>query len=316
MKTEHLHSLRVIAQCGSINKAAKELYTSQPALSAIVSSLEKELGAPLIERSKNGITLTDLGQRVVNDSEEILNYISHWNDIANLKSDQGPAGIVRIGTFNMAGDIILPLVVAKAAEQYPHISIECSSIPHANLIEYLNSDILDIGIIGLSPINQSFIEQIPKDKHWQFDIIYQENYKAFISTKNSLASQTEITIEDACNTGLPFVYNLTNSFSNEYPYLDEIIAPHNLKNFKLNSYASAMNLVAKNKAIALYPEIAKENNYYIATGLIKDIILTDTQFVCIHCLISKRNKYCTTVEKIAKQLIVEAYSEYTNPANN
>lgn len=68
MKTEHLHCLRVIAQCGSINKASKILYTSQPGLSSIIASLEKELGAPLVERSKKGITLTPLGQKVVADS--------------------------------------------------------------------------------------------------------------------------------------------------------------------------------------------------------------------------------------------------------
>mgnify|MGYP002554018115 CR=1 FL=1 len=312
MKTEHLHSLRIIAQCGSLNKAAKALYTSQPALSAIVSSLEKELGAPLIERSKSGITLTEFGKQVVEDSEEVLNYISHWNDIASLESEQGPSGTVRIGTFNMAGDVICPSVVAKAFDRYPNISIECCSIPHYNLMEYLNTDTLDIGVLGLSPINQSFIEQITKDKHWQFDIIYKEDYKAFVSSDHPLAQEKEITIEDILNSGLPFVYNLTNSFSNEFPYLDDIIPTHSSKNFKLNSYTAAMKLVALNKAIALYPDIARENNYYITTGKIASLTISDTQFICMHCLISKRNKYCSSIERIVKKLIMEAYSEFKN----
>lgn len=312
MKTEHLYSLRVIAQCGSINKAAKVLFTSQPALSAVVSSLERELGAPLIERSRSGITLTELGKNVVKDSEEILNYVSKWTDFANTKNKHSIFGTVHIGTFNMAGDVILPKVIEKTINTYPNISVECCSIPHNNLIEYINNDQLDIGVLGLSPINQSFIEQVAKDKHWQFDILHKEDYKAFISSLHPLSSHSEITVQEAIDSGLPFVYNLTNSFSNEFTYLDEIISSYNVNNIKVNSYHAAMNIVAQNLAIAFYPEIASENNYYIATEKVKSITLSDTQFICMHCLISRRTKYCSSAEKIVSNFIKGIYSEYNS----
>ena len=51
-----------IARCGSFNKAAGELGYSQPNLWHIVNNLEDELGAKLFHRSRQGVTLTDAGE--------------------------------------------------------------------------------------------------------------------------------------------------------------------------------------------------------------------------------------------------------------
>lgn len=311
MKTEYLHCLRIVAQCGSINKASKILYTSQPGLSSIIASLEKELGAPLVERSKKGITLTPLGKKVVEDSEEILNYVSSWSDFSSADSMYGIKGKVRIGTFNMAGNIILPEVVIKSLDEHPNISVECCAIPQYNLLQYINNDAIDIGIIGLTPTNKTVVEQISKNKHWQYDILYKEDYNVFVSSQNELASESEITVEMALNCKLPIVYNLTEGFFNEFSYLDEIIEKRNPpNNIKMHSFSAAMAIVAKNRAIAMYPSFGKKNNYYMAIDAVKCIPLTNTSFTCLHGLISRRNKYRSRAEKVVITYIQESYNNH------
>jgi molybdate transport repressor ModE-like protein len=54
------HFLRV-AELGSINRAAKELGLSQPALSRSLSQLEQDLGQQLVVRCRTGITITEAG---------------------------------------------------------------------------------------------------------------------------------------------------------------------------------------------------------------------------------------------------------------
>lgn len=317
MKTEHLYCLRIVAQCGSINKAAKLLYTSQPGLSAIIASLEKELGAPLVERSKKGITLTSLGKKVVEDSEEILNYISSWTDLSSSNSSFGPSGKVRIGTFNMAGNIILPDVTENLLDEFPNISIECCTIPQYNLLQYINNDALDLGIIGLTPSNQDVLNQISKNKHWQYDILYKEDYNLFVSTENSLSKEKEVTVERALKCNLPLVYNLTDGFFNEFSYLDEMIDTNDqLNNIKIHSFSAAMNIVAKNRAIAMYPGFGRINNYFIAIGKVKCIPLSNTSFSCLHCLVSRRSKYRSHVEKIVFDCISKFYNKYINICSN
>ena len=52
-----------ISKCGSINKAAQMLYVSQSHLGKIIHDLEETIGAPLLNRSRQGVTLTPEGVR-------------------------------------------------------------------------------------------------------------------------------------------------------------------------------------------------------------------------------------------------------------
>ena len=50
-----------VARCGSINKAAKEMFISQPQLSHIIQTIEEEVGFALIQRTSQGSRLTQNG---------------------------------------------------------------------------------------------------------------------------------------------------------------------------------------------------------------------------------------------------------------
>ncbi len=67
MTLTQLNYLITIAETKSINKAAEQLYVSQPSLTSAVQELEKELGITLFYRSGRGVTLT-------NDGAEFLQY--------------------------------------------------------------------------------------------------------------------------------------------------------------------------------------------------------------------------------------------------
>lgn len=58
MKLEEMKYFVEIVKARSINQASKTLFVAQPALSRMLTALEKELGFPLLERSKHGITPT------------------------------------------------------------------------------------------------------------------------------------------------------------------------------------------------------------------------------------------------------------------
>ena len=67
MTLNQLNYVITIAEQGSINKAAQQLYISQPSLTSAVQELERELGIVLFHRSGRGVTLT-------NDGGEFLLY--------------------------------------------------------------------------------------------------------------------------------------------------------------------------------------------------------------------------------------------------
>lgn len=72
MTLQQLRYLLAVANHGSINAAAKELYVSQPSISAAISSLEKEFGFEIFERTNKGILLTPKGKQLLKRAKHLL----------------------------------------------------------------------------------------------------------------------------------------------------------------------------------------------------------------------------------------------------
>lgn len=83
MEIKQLEYFVAASECGSFNKAAQCLYTSQPNVSKVVSSLEKELGRELFERKSKGIQLTPYGETVWEYAQSVLKNVSIINSMAS-----------------------------------------------------------------------------------------------------------------------------------------------------------------------------------------------------------------------------------------
>ena len=76
MKMKQLEYLIKIAECGSISKAAQELYISQPSLTKAISGLEEEFHVQLLLRKPRGVELTIEGK-------SFLHY-NHYDSMAQV----------------------------------------------------------------------------------------------------------------------------------------------------------------------------------------------------------------------------------------
>ena len=72
LKMEYFYYMKEVCQTGSINRAAENLYISQPYLSQTLRKIEQQLGVTLLKRSNKGISLTDAGKEFLNISKEII----------------------------------------------------------------------------------------------------------------------------------------------------------------------------------------------------------------------------------------------------
>ncbi|MBI5202122.1 MAG: LysR family transcriptional regulator, partial [Elusimicrobia bacterium] len=68
----HLYYFWVVAKAGSITAARERLLLAQPTLSLQLAQLERACGGRLLERSRQGVTLTPLGQQVFEHCERIF----------------------------------------------------------------------------------------------------------------------------------------------------------------------------------------------------------------------------------------------------
>lgn len=89
MKLEHLEYFTAIARCGSINRAARQLYVSQPHLSRIIKDIEEEAGVALLERRRQGVVLTPEGEVYLQHAQRILEDMARLNAFGKQRKTQG-----------------------------------------------------------------------------------------------------------------------------------------------------------------------------------------------------------------------------------
>ena len=135
----------------SFTQAAEKLNITQQTLSAHIAGVEKELGVQLVERSVP-LKLTYAG-------EVFLNYAKGFQDSKRkLMHEMGEIthderGCLRVGVASTRGHIIMPRVISRFREVYPHVSVELHEAENFELIEGLKSGYLDI-IVAYVPFVQ------------------------------------------------------------------------------------------------------------------------------------------------------------------
>jgi DNA-binding transcriptional LysR family regulator len=106
-----LEALRAVAAEGSVIGAARRLEVSQPTITHHLASLERHLGAPLVERTARGTTLTDLGTLLLGRATDVLERLASAEAEVRSLARHGVVTL-RIGTFPTAGATLLPRAVA------------------------------------------------------------------------------------------------------------------------------------------------------------------------------------------------------------
>ncbi|MGR7910127.1 LysR family transcriptional regulator [Lysinibacillus capsici] len=154
-----------VVELGSFTETAETLNMTQSAVSHAVASLESEWGVSLLIRDrKKGITLTEMGQKILPHIREILKRVEVINqEIALMTSLE--TGIIRIGTFASASSCLLPKLLAKFRKKHPKIEFKFYEGTYEEITEWLGSGIIDIGFVvkGKSSSNYDLVPLI-KDK--------------------------------------------------------------------------------------------------------------------------------------------------------
>lgn len=140
-----------VAKYGSISKAAKYSFTSQPAVSKAIKKLEEELNIQLFYRNLNGVLLTDKGKELLYFVEK-----SYSNLIiaerTMLETENLERGKLSIGMPSNIGSFFLFDKIIDFHKKYPNIEITIITGSTFNLINLLDSHKVDF-VIDTSPIN-------------------------------------------------------------------------------------------------------------------------------------------------------------------
>lgn len=138
-----------VAKCGSLTKAAEELYISQPAVSQAIKQLETQLGTSLFNRLHKGMELSvQGGELVYPDVERALQLLNGVEDrLSEMRTTA--TGTLRIGASETIFQYCLAEKIVEFHELYPQVKFELITSTSPRTIEQLKGDRCDIGFLNL-----------------------------------------------------------------------------------------------------------------------------------------------------------------------
>jgi LysR family cys regulon transcriptional activator len=147
MKLHQLRYLAAVAQSGlNITAAAQKLHTSQPGVSKQIKLLEDELGFQIFVREGRNLTrITPAGQQVIDRALRILQEAQSIKDLSTELRDEG-RGALSIGTTHTQARYVLPDVIHKFRDRYPHVRLNLHQGTSEQIAEMVAHDRIDCAI--------------------------------------------------------------------------------------------------------------------------------------------------------------------------
>ena len=235
--------------------AANHCFVTQPTLSMQIQKLEEELNVIIFDRSKQPIVPTDIGAKILKQAKIILRESEKLQNI--IDSETGNyKGTLKIGIIPTIAPYLIPLFIKSFVETYPSIELIIDEITTNEILNSLDRDLIDVGILALPINNNGLIEQT----------LYYEPFVAYISRNHRLFSKKELDVDDLSTDDLLLlkeshclrghVLKLCKSNEREWKENERKVL------FESGSIDTLKRLVEQNFGITLLP--------YLATTDVKD----------------------------------------------
>ena len=249
LKLKDLQYLVALADTRHFGKAAAKCFVSQPTLSAQLKKLEDSLGAPLIERQPRNVTLTEIGERVVerarrmlSDSDEIIDLAKHSRDPL--------AGNLRVALIPTIGPYLLPIVAGTLRKQLPRLKLLLNEYQTEPLLERLKSGSIDVGILALPIDVDGLVART----------LYDEPFTVAMPANHRLAQRARVKLQDLADEKLLLLED-GHCLRDQALEVCSRIGLHENDDYRATSLETLRQMVAAGHGITLLPELAAEASH-------------------------------------------------------
>ena len=244
LKLKDLRYLVALADTRHFGKAAAKCFVSQPTLSAQLKKLEDYLGCALIERQPKNVTLTEVGERVVERARRML---SDSDEIVELvRQSRDPlSGTLRLALIPTIGPYLLPLVTAKIRKALPRLKLMLYEHQTAPLLERLRAGELDIGIVAL-PVHLDGLAS---------RTLYDEPFTVALPAKHPLADHATVKLQDLAGEKLLLLED-GHCLRDQALELCGRVGLHEGDDYRATSLETLRQMVAAGHGVTLLPGLA------------------------------------------------------------
>jgi LysR family hydrogen peroxide-inducible transcriptional activator len=250
MTLNELRYVVAIAQERSFGRAAQRCFVSQPALSVAIQKLEEELGTQLFERGKTEVTVTPVGERIVEQAQKVLEEATRIREIAQAGRNQ-LVGVFRLGVIYTIAPYLLPDLIPALNTRAPQMPLEIEE----NLTEHLEAALktgrIDAAIIAL-PFQPSSVVS---------EFLYEEPFQVVVPQQHKWAKRKTIQPGELSGEHT-ILLNVGHCFRDQVldacPELNRSDAPIT----RTNSLETIRNMVASGLGVSVLPRDALTPKYH------------------------------------------------------
>lgn len=251
MTLQQIYYAIITSEVGSMNKAAEQLFISQPTLTSAIKELEAEVGIVIFNRTNRGVSLTNEGNEFLMHAKQV------YQQYELLKEKYGPDGNVKrkfsvsCQHYSFATKAFVETVKQFDTLMYEFAIKETKTL---DVIKDVGNSKSEIGILYKSEYNRKYLQRLLDENNLKFEPIVTCDAYVYIYKDHPLAHEKSIRLDQLQDYPyLSFDQGDDGSF-----YLAEEILSENeyQRQIKLNDRSTALNLM-----IGL-------NGYMLCSGII------------------------------------------------
>lgn len=240
------------ARVKNITEAAKNLYISQPSLTAAIHELEDELKIKIFERTNKGISLTK-------DGEEFLGYARQVIEQTKLIEERYKENKIKhefcvsSQHYSFVVEAFVDLLKNHGGDHYSFKIRETKTYEIIDDVAKLKSE---IGVLYLNSFNETIIKKVLKENDLIFNHLFTAKPYVFLGINNPLAKNKKVTLNDL----------------EEFPRLSYEQGEHNSFYFSeeiLSTLESSKDIMVSDRA-TLFNLLIGLNGYTICSGIINE----------------------------------------------
>ena len=272
MTITQLRYVIAISQANSMNEAARQLFISQPSLSASLKDLEEEIGIELFRRTNRGVMVTPEGEEFLGYARQVVEQYQLMEARYVEKKEIKKKFSVSMQHYTFAVNAFVEMVKQFGMDEYEFAIHEEKTY---EVIEDVKNFKSEIGILYLNDFNRKVLTKLFQESGLEFHEILKCGVYVYLWKGHPLAQREEIALEELeqypC---LSFEQGDYNSFY----FSGEVLSTYEYKqHIKANDRATLLNLMVGLNGFTLCSGIICEElngSEYCAVKLKSDEVMT------------------------------------------
>lgn len=261
-----------VANSNSLNEAARELFISQPSLSASIKELEEETGTQLFRRTNRGISVTTEGKEFLGYARQVVEQYELIELKYVAKENTKKKFSVSMQHYTFAVNAFVEMVKQFGMDEYEFAVHETKTY---DVIEDVKNFKSEIGILYINDFNKKVLTKLFREYELEFHDLLECKIYVYMWKGHPLAKKKEIALEELDDYPcLSFEQGTYNSFY----FAEEVLSTYDYKRLiKANDRATLLNLMVGLNGYTLCSGIICESLNgadYVAVKLKSDEVMT------------------------------------------